>query len=147
MPDNTNEGRSGEDEVVALVPCPNCGKPLMKLPTNYPLYDVQCTGCSFRAQVKTNNRKPADEVFGAGWEVIEKIIKAGFPIPPLIAHFKWNQGNKMHRQILFYPFIPKANLRKRQLSATARRANYKMFNYTGLKKLPHFVLLDAARGK
>jgi hypothetical protein len=33
-------------------------------------------------------------------------------------------------------------LRRRQLSPTARRANYKMFNYIGLSKLPHFVLLD-----
>lgn len=66
---NINESRksigdSGEKEVVDLVPCPNCAKKLMILSSNYPLYDVQCTGCSFRAQVKTNNTNPNPEIFG-----------------------------------------------------------------------------------
>ena len=111
----------------------------MPLPTNYPLYDLQCTGCSFRAQVKTNKSKPKDEIFGAGWEIMEKVLKSGFMVPPLFANFKWNQKGIQKQEIRFYPFIPKANLKKRQLSPTARRANYKMFNYVGLSTLPHFV--------
>lgn len=55
---NKINGNQGEQEVVDLVKCPNCGKDLMLLPTNYPLYDLQCTGCNFRAQVKTNRSKP-----------------------------------------------------------------------------------------
>ena len=61
-------GDQGEREVVDLVPCPNCAKPLMQLPKNYPLYDLQCTGCSFRAQVKTVISRPKDEILGAGWD-------------------------------------------------------------------------------
>ena len=64
---NKQTGNQGEQEVVDLIACPNCGKKLMLLPPNYPLYDVQCTACSFRAQIKTNNSKPKSEVFGAGW--------------------------------------------------------------------------------
>lgn len=133
---NKQLGDLGEQDVVDLVPCPNCGKKLMTLPPNYPLYDVQCTGCSFRAQIKTNLCKPKKEIFGAGWDIIEKVLKAGFQIPPLIANFKWDSGH----EIRFYPFIPKTNLKRRQLSSNARRANYKMFNYVGLDKLPYFVL-------
>lgn len=140
MPNNRIAGDAGEKEVVGLVPCPNCGKKLMKLPPNYPLYDVQCTGCSFRAQVKTNNSKPKDEIFGAGWEIIEKVLKSGFMAPPLIANFKWKEKGKTKQKILFYPFVPRNHLKKRQLSAEARRANYKMFNYIGLNKLPCLVL-------
>lgn len=114
----------------------------MLLPPNYPMYDIQCTGCSFRAQVKTNKSKPKAEILGAGWDIVEKVTKAGFTVPPLIAHFKWTDHGVKHRKILFYPFIPKANLRKRQLSATARRANYRMFNYIGLDTLPHFTLYE-----
>ena len=147
MAGNAAAGDLGEREVVQMVPCPNCGKKLMQLPKNYPMYDVQCTGCSFRAQVKTNKSKPHDEIFGAGWDIVEKVMKAGFTVPPLIAHFKWTANGKIRRRIAFYPFIPRANLRKRQLSATARRANYKMFNYIGLSKLPHFVLLDDAEAE
>jgi len=58
-----------------LVPCPNCAKKLMSLPKNFPLYDIQCTGCSFRAQVKTNNSKPKNEIFGAGWDIMSKVLK------------------------------------------------------------------------
>ncbi|NQS90631.1 hypothetical protein HQ584_12680 [Patescibacteria group bacterium] len=135
-------GEEGEREVVKLVPCPNCKKPLMQLPPNYPLYDLQCTGCSFRAQVKTNNSKPKKEIFGAGWEIMDKVLKSGFIIPPLIVNYKWLEKVVKHQKILFYPFIPKSNLKKRQLPPTARRANYKMFNYVGLDKLPHFTLYE-----
>lgn len=132
----------GEAEVVDKVPCPNCGKKLMQLPPNYPLYDLQCTGCSFRAQVKTNKCKPKDEILGAGWEIMEKVLKSGFMVPSLIANYKFKENGLLRQRIIFYPFIPKRNLRKRQLSPTARRANYKMFNYIGLSTLPNFVLHD-----
>lgn len=140
MPGNKQAGDVGEAEVVALVPCPNCLKPLMGLPKNYPMYDVQCTGCTFRAQVKTNNSKPKSEIFGAGWDIIEKVMKAGFVIPALFANFKWKDKTGLHQEICFYPFIPKIHLKMRQLSASARRANYRMFNYVGIDKLPHFVV-------
>jgi len=38
---NRQSGDQGELEVIRLMPCPNCGKALMSLPPNYPLYDVQ----------------------------------------------------------------------------------------------------------
>ena len=133
---NRSIGDKGEDEVITLISCPNCLKQLMLLPPNYPLYDVQCTACSFRAQIKTINSKPKNLIFGAGWDIMEKVLKSGFITPPLIVNFKWEAG----QEIRFYPFVPKANLSKYQLSETARRANYRMFHYTGLDKLPHFVL-------
>jgi len=142
MSSNKQAGNFGEKEIVELVPCPNCSKRLMQLPPNYPLYDLQCTGCSFRAQVKSNNSKPKDEIIGAGWEIMDKVLKSGFMIPPLIANVKWKEKGIMRQKIIFYPFIPKSNLKKRQLSPTARRANYKMFNYIGLSDLPNFVMFD-----
>ncbi len=82
------------------------------------------------------------KIFGAGWEITDKVLKSGFLMPPLIANFKWNENGEEHQRIIFYPFIPKKNLKKRQLFPTARRANYKMFNYTELDKLPHCILYD-----
>jgi hypothetical protein len=137
---NKKFGDIGEREVVDLVPCPNCGKPLMTLPQNYPLVDVQCTGCIFRAQVKTNQNRPKAIIFGAGWDIVEKTLKSGYTMPPLIANFKWEENGEKRQEIRFYPFIPKKNLKWRRLPPTARRANYKMFNYTGLDKLPYFVV-------
>jgi hypothetical protein len=142
MAGNKKAGDDGEKEIVGMVNCPNCKKQLMQLPPNYPLYDLQCTGCSFRAQAKTNNSKPKDEIFGAGWDIIEKVLKSGFMVPALFANFKWHENGKPRQKIIFYPFIPKANLKKRQLSPTAKRANYKMFNYVGLLSLPQFVLYE-----
>ncbi len=138
---NKITGDDGENEICARVACPNCGKPLMTLPRNYPLYDIQCSGCMFRAQVKTNHSKPKNEIFGAGWDIMEKVLKAGFTIPPLFVNFRWEEKNMVVRQeIHFYPFIPKSHLKHRSLSQSARRANYKMFNYVNLDVLPHFVL-------
>ena len=133
---NKELGNMGEKEIVSLVACPNCKNKLMRLPLNYPLVDIQCSACYFRAQVKTVNSSPKNISFGAGWEIMNKVLKAGYPIPSLIANFKW----KTSQEIRFYPFIPKENLKRRVLSPTARRANYKMFNYTGLTNLPYFKL-------
>lgn len=140
MSKNQDSGTTGEKDVVALVPCPNCGKPLMSLPKNYPLYDVQCTGCLFRAQVKTNQSKPKPVIFGAGWDIISKVMKSGYMVPSLITNFKWKDSDGYHQEIRFYPFVPKINLKMHRLSATARRANYRMFNYIGIDEMPFFLL-------
>jgi hypothetical protein len=133
-------GDAGEQYIVDTVQCPNCGKPLMKLPPSYPLFDVQCTGCVFRAQVKTSTSKPKAEIRGAGWDVIEKVLKVGYQTPPLIAHFTWDDGGTMRHKAVFYPFIPKRCLRMYQLKPTARRANYRMFNYVDLDTIPSMTL-------
>jgi DNA-directed RNA polymerase subunit RPC12/RpoP len=133
-------GKSGEKEVIYLVPCPNCSKRLMALPPNYPLYDVQCTGCSFRAQVKTNQSKPKSVVFGAGWQIMNKVLKSGYMTPPLFLNFKWLEKKLRKQEIWFYPFVPKNNLSNYRLSKTARRANYEMFTYKGMDKLPFFLV-------
>jgi len=140
MANNKINGDKGELEVVKLVPCPNCEKELMLLPPSFPLYDVQCTGCSFRAQIKTNASKPKAVVFGAGWDIMEKVLKSGFITPPIFLNFKWQEKGVDKQEIRFYPFIPKNTLRKYTLSETARRANYRMFNYTELDKLPYFIV-------
>ena len=142
MSKSKDSGDAGEEEIVNLVPCPNCSKKLMLLPKNYPLYDVQCVGCNFRAQVKTNNSKPKSTIFGAGWDIMEKVLKSGFLVPPLVVNFKWGEKEEDHQEIRFYPFVPKVNLKKHQLSSTARRANYKMFNYINIDQIPFFVLYE-----
>lgn len=136
-------GKLGEDEVVKLITCPNCKKKLMLLPENYPLCDIQCTGCNFRAQIKSSNKKPSSTVRGAGWDIMEKVLKAGYLPPYLILNFKWKEREKEYQRILFYPFVSKENLKKYTLSETARRANYRMFNYVHLDKLPSITLYDS----
>ena len=136
MTTNKISGDVGEKEIVDLVPCPNCKKKLMLLPENYPLVDVQCIGCTFRAQVKTINSKPKAIIFGAGWDIMNKVLKSGYMVPSTFVNFKWKNG----QEIRFYPFIPRLNLKNYQLSPTARRANYKMFLYSDLDKLPYFVV-------
>lgn len=140
MANNKQSGDIGEKEVVDLIPCPNCGKKLMILPPNYPMYDVQCTACNFRAQVKTNNCKPKNVIFGAGYDIYEKVLKAGYLAPPLFVNFRWSDKEGFKREIRFYPFISKGNIKKYTLSPNARHANYRMFRYEKLDKIPHMIL-------
>lgn len=140
MPTNKQSGDFGEQEVVDKVICPNCSKKLMLLPTGYPLFDVQCMGCNFRAQVKTNSTKPKSEIFGATWEVMNKVTKSGYFVPPLIANFKWVEKDKLCQEIRFYPFIPKLNLKKYIAHFKSERKDLTMFNYVGIDKLPYFIL-------
>jgi hypothetical protein len=113
----------------------------MALPKNYPLYDVQCTGCLFRAQVKTAASKPSDRILGAGWDIMSKVLKAGYLVPPTIVNFMWEEKGVPKQEIRFYPFLPHENLQMYRLSPSARRANYRMFIYRGMLTLPHLVLL------
>jgi hypothetical protein len=140
---NKLSGDLGEQEVVKLVLCPNCNKKLMFLPASYPLYDIQCTGCTFRAQVKTNLCKPKSEILGAGWDIMEKVLKAGFISPALFLNFKWTEKNRRHQEIRFYPFIPKINLKKRFTVVKKPYRELWMFNYIGMNEVPHFVLYKA----
>ncbi|MCL4387448.1 hypothetical protein M1307_03595 [Patescibacteria group bacterium] len=142
MSNNKIAGDFGENEVVELIKCPNCSKKLMLLPPSFPLCDVQCTGCNFRAQIKTNNSKPKSIIFGAGWEIMDKVLKSGFITPPLIANFKWQEKSLKKQEIRFYPFVPKSNLAKYKLSETARRANYWMFNKFASCGMPYFKLYE-----
>jgi hypothetical protein len=93
-------GDTGEQYIVDYASCPACGKKLMRLPPNYPLFDVQCEGCTFRCQVKAAGR-PQNQIFGAGWNVVYASLKDGHPVPPLI--YVANLGNEAaerFRQIL-----------------------------------------------
>ena len=63
-------------------------------------------------------------------------------IPPLFTNFKWEEKGVSKQEIRFYPFVPKVNLRKYQLSSTARRANYRMFHYNNMDKLPFFTVYE-----
>lgn len=147
MPKNQAAGDQGEKDVINRVACPNCGKKLMALPRGYPMFDVQCTACVFRAQVKTASSKPKDVVYGAGWDILSKALKAGQVVPPLIVNFKWKEGRFNRQAIYFYPFIPKENLKSYRLAPTAKQAGYAMFNYIGLTDLPHFVLYPKSKAK
>jgi hypothetical protein len=151
MAENKLHGDIGESEIVGGVSCPNCGRKLMSLPGNYPLFDVQCTGCVFRAQVKTNHCKPKDVIFGAGWDIMSKVLKSGFMPPPLIVNFKWTEDLIEKQEILFFPFVPKSHLRPYQLSDTAVSKGSRRFNYADLRSLPHFRFLggkwEAAKSK
>jgi hypothetical protein len=134
-------GDLGEKDVVNHVLCPNCQSKLMLLPEGFPINDVQCSRCLFRAQVKTVNSKPRSQILGAGWNIFEKVLKAGYLMPQLIINFNWTDKNgDINKEIRFYPFVAKANIKKYQLSEKAKRANYKMFRYVGLDKIPFITL-------
>ena len=108
----------------------------MALPPCFPLFDVQCRRCLFRAQVKTAHCKPKDEVFGGGGDVLEKNRKAGHLIPPLIINFHWQETKtrKWHREVHFFPFLTEKNLRYYERSKHGKRPGYLQFNYVGLSE-------------
>ena len=139
-------GDAGEDEIAKDAPCPNCGHRLVKFSKkNYPLYDLQCESCFFRVQVKTSGSSPKNSVPGAGWDIISKVLKAGFLAPPLIVNFKGKKGKLAQSEILFFPFVTKEYMDQYELGKNHRQAGYKMFTYGRLKQLPHFRL--GTRGK
>lgn len=133
------KGDKGEKEVVELVSCPNCGRDLMLLPASFPLHDVQCTGCHFRAQIKTIASKPTNTLRGAGWNPMNNILRAGHLVPSLIVHFTWKEKGKRCRDIRFYPFIQKNRLNRYIADIRSANRRHPMFGYN-LKDLPYITL-------
>src|SRR5258708_7106676 len=128
MTTRQDSGELGEKEVCELVKCPNCSGKLFQLAKNNPLYDIACSRCLFRAQVKTPKRN-SQVISGAGWNILDKALKAGFIIPPLIINSK--------SDIRFYPYIPKSALIKRLADIKSSNRKYWMFD----KILYHFLNL------
>ncbi len=139
---NKDVGDWGERYVRDRVACPNCGKGLQLLPTGYPLADVQCTACAFRAQVKTARSRPKGTVHGAGWDVVDKVTKSGHLLPSLLVVWAWPKEKPTNVRVDFFPFISRQALEPYQLSPTAKRANYRMFRYR-LDGLPKATLIEA----
>ena len=99
----------------------------------------------FRAQVKTARcAPPRDQIFGAGWDVLDKTRKTGQLIPPLIVNYQWQDRatGKNHQVVYFFPFLTKDNIRKRERSDRGQRPGYKEFNYVGLRddNMPRMTL-------
>jgi len=137
-------GDEGEKEVARLVLCPNCSKQLMTLPKGYPLFDIQCSACSLRAQIKSSSSNPNKSfvVRGAGWDIMEKVIKSGFLIPPLIVNYKWFEKGEAKQEIRFYPFVLRKNLVTRVANVGDGKRLYNMFDYN-LKELVYFKLYSS----
>ena len=135
---NKKAGDQGEIDLIEKVKCPNCNNKLMLLPKSFPLVDVQCSSCHFRAQVKSIKNKPKNQALGAGWEIMNKVLKAGYLVPSVFFNYTWNNDNS--QEIRFYPFIPWKNLSVYSLPKNSKRANYKMFRYIDLNKIPFFVV-------
>ena len=106
-----DNGEIGEKDVCELVKCPNCNKKLIQLPRNYPLFDVQCESCYFRAQIKTSSKKPVDTIPGSSYNIMLIARKIGLILPPLIVNYKWKDEKKKQRhEIRFYPFVSIRNM-------------------------------------
>lgn len=121
---NKQTGDTGELTIARMIKCPNCKRELRPLPPNYVLFDVQCSGCVFRAQVKTNRCAPKEVIFGAGYSVLKHYLRTGHMIPPLIVNFEWKARGRRRHEIRFYPFLAESHVRRRRLPS-----GYVMFNY------------------
>jgi hypothetical protein len=143
-PSNRSRGDDGELDVIAQVECPHCGHDLQQLPPGFPIFDVQCTRCVFRAQVKTNATKPKGVIFGSGYQVLRHHLLTGQLMPPLIVNFRWTEARRRRQQIVLFPFLTKHNVRQRTRGSKGARPGYSEFNFVGLadEATPRVVLVE-----
>jgi hypothetical protein len=136
----TSGGKEAERFVVDRVRCPSCGHRLLQLPPGYPLYDVACSYCLLRAQVKRILAKPRDRVRGASWEVMNHHIKTGHLIPPMFACFGWPAGRLEPEVIWFFPLIPTKHIEMRELSERHQTPGRRMTEYVRMREVPHMIV-------
>jgi hypothetical protein len=138
-------GSEAEKFIVDHVHCPSCESNLVLLPAGYPLYDVACTRCLLRAQVKRVLTKPRDRIRGASWDVMSHHIRTGHLVPPMFACFGWPGTASEPSTIWFFPFIPASNVTKRVLSERHQTPGRRMTEYVAMRTVPHFIVFGEGR--
>jgi len=133
-------GVEAEAFVVARIPCPSCGHALRAMAPGYPLYDVECTRCLLRAQVKRILAGPRDRIRGASWDVIAHHFKTGHLVPPMFACWGWPTGTPEPSEVWFFPLIPTSHLKMRVLSERHKTPGRRMAEYVDMRGVPHFVV-------
>jgi hypothetical protein len=135
-------GDAGEEFVASSVPCPYCDRKLELLPKNYPLFDVQCSSCLFRAQVKTSKTPISGTIPGGGLKMKESARRLGILSPPIISVSNMKANKADERLVQFFPFIPESHTKKKPPLKDPKREHlkYRMFDYVRMNELPRFVL-------
>jgi hypothetical protein len=129
--------------VVAHALCPYCGKTLACLPTATPVYDVACTRCEFRAQVKSVETPPRPRIRGASARPLAGLRLAGKLSPPIIVVWGWNGVERTAQSITLFPLVPWANIRERVLPLKHKtEAGRLMVDYHNLASLPQISLYE-----
>lgn len=139
----TTAGTEAEVFVVEHVPCPSCGHRLRSLHPGFPLHDVECSRCLFRAQVKRILAPPRDRIRGASWDVLNHHLRTGQLVPPIFACFGWKRVAPAPGVIYFFPFIPASHVKRRVLSEKHATPGRKMTEYERMLELPRFVVWAA----
>lgn len=139
-------GEEAERFVVEHVRCPSCASPLRRLPPGYPLFDLQCYRCLFRAQVKRVQEKPRSRLRGGSWNVVSTYLRTGQLLPPMFVCFDWPRSQPEPGCVYFFPLVPAKNVVKRVLSNQHRTdAGRAMAEYRDMLSLPHEVVGGAPR--
>lgn len=142
---NTESGERAVQFVLAEVSCPYCTKALMDLPRATPVYDVACSRCEFRAQVKSVETRKRSRIRGASARPLAGLRLAGKLSPPLIVVWQWDGEQRSADEVSLFPLVPWSHVRERVLPANhATMAGRLMVDYHDLVRLPHFTLFTAA---
>ena len=137
----TTLGEAAEQLIADRVPCPSCGSALQQLARGYPLFDIQCSKCLFRAQVKRVHEPPRSRLRGGSWNVVNTYLRTGQLLPPMFVCFGWPRLLAEPSAIYFFPIVPAKNVTKRVLSETHKTdAGRAMVEYRDMLSLPHQVI-------
>ena len=109
------------------------------------MFDLQCTACLFRAQVKRVQEKPRSRLRGGSWNVVSLYLRTGQLLPPMFVCFGWPRLQPAPAAIYFFPLVPAKNVVKRVLSERHKTdAGRSMAEYRDMLSLPHQIVFDPA---
>jgi hypothetical protein len=141
---NTESGERAVEFVLLQTKCPYCVKALVDLPRATPVYDVACSRCEFRAQVKSVETPKRSRIRGASARPLAGLRLAGKLSPPLIVVWGWDGEARSAAEVSLFPLVPWSHVRERVLPPNhATMAGRLMVDYHDLKNVPHFTLYTA----
>lgn len=100
--------------VLNFVPCPNCNARLEAKPVEREWKNVFCTNCDFGCRFITALNDPYESRLNILPKDLEDLLSEKTVLPPLIIHYKWQDGEINWEKVYFFPFVAYRFLKEHQ---------------------------------
>lgn len=125
-----------------FIPCPNCNSKLVPKPVNGEWKNVFCDTCDFACRYVTALSDPNESMLDILPSDLEDLLTEKVMLPPLMIHYKWEQGDIKCEKVYFFPFIAHRFLQEGQRTAISLLADKTNSIYYNMFELPSTLLYE-----
>lgn len=128
--------------ILNFLPCPNCNSKLIPKPVKGEWKNVFCDSCDFTCRFVTALNDPNESRLDILPSDLENLLLDKVALPPLIVHYKWQEGNIKWEKVYFFPFIAYRFLKEEQDHPISLLPDKTKSIYFNMFELPNILLYE-----